>query len=66
MKPFVHHNARSIGEAVRLLAKYNGKAKVNAGGTDLLGVMRDRITVDYPEAVINLKTIEGLDYIKTG
>ena len=26
--------------------------------------MRDRITVDYPEAVINLKTIDGLDYIK--
>lgn len=64
MKPFVHRNARSIGEAVRLLAKYNGRAKVNAGGTDLLGVMRDRITVDYPEAVINLKRIEGLDQIK--
>jgi NADPH-dependent glutamate synthase beta subunit-like oxidoreductase/CO/xanthine dehydrogenase FAD-binding subunit len=27
--------------------------------------MRDRITVDYPEAVINLKRIEGLDQIKT-
>ena len=65
VKPFVHRNARSIGEAVRLLAKYNGRAKVNAGGTDLLGVMRDRITVDYPEAVINLKRIEGLDQIKT-
>jgi NADPH-dependent glutamate synthase beta subunit-like oxidoreductase len=65
MKPFIHHNARSIREAVRLLAKYKGKARVNAGGTDLLGVMRDRITVDYPEAVINLKRIEGLDHIKT-
>jgi NADPH-dependent glutamate synthase beta subunit-like oxidoreductase len=64
VKPFVHRNARSIREAVRLLAKYKGKAKVNAGGTDLLGVMRDRITVDYPEAVINLKRIEGLDQIK--
>ncbi len=64
MKPFKHHNAGSIGEAARLLTKYKGKAKVNAGGTDLLGTMRDRITVDYPEAVINLKKIEGLDYIK--
>jgi len=64
MKPFVHHNAKSIKEAVKLLSKYDGKAKVNAGGTDLLGVMRDRITVEYPEAVINLKNIEGLDYIK--
>ena len=64
MKAFTHHSARSIGEAARLLAKYDGKAKVNAGGTDLLGAMKDRIAVDYPEAVIDLKTIDGLDYIK--
>ena len=36
MKPFTHHNAQSMREASRLLTKYNGKAKVNAGGTDLL------------------------------
>jgi NADPH-dependent glutamate synthase beta subunit-like oxidoreductase/CO/xanthine dehydrogenase FAD-binding subunit len=63
MKPFVHHNAKTIKDAVKLLSKYNGRAKVNAGGTDLLCAMRDRITADYPQAVINLKNIEGLDYI---
>ena len=51
-------------EATRLLAKYEGKAKVNAGGTDLLGAMRDKCLSEYPEAVINIKTINGLDYIK--
>jgi NADPH-dependent glutamate synthase beta subunit-like oxidoreductase len=64
MKPFTHHNARTLREALKLLTKYDGKAKVNAGGTDLLGVMRDKSIPEYPEAVINLKTIKGLDYIK--
>jgi len=64
MKPFKHFSAGSLREASKLLAKYDGKAKVNAGGSDLLSAMRDRITVDYPEVVIDLKTIEGLDYIK--
>jgi NADPH-dependent glutamate synthase beta subunit-like oxidoreductase len=64
MKPFKHFSARSLREASKLLAKYDGKAKVNAGGSDLLSAMRDRITVDYPEVVIDLKTIQGLDYIK--
>jgi len=63
MKPFTHHNAQSMREASRLLTKYNGKAKVNAGGTDLLAAMRVKCLPTYPEAVINIKTIDGLDYI---
>lgn len=64
MKPFVHYNAGSIAEATRLLRKYVGKAKVNAGGTDLLGAMRDKVIAEYPEAVINIKSIGGMAYIK--
>jgi NADPH-dependent glutamate synthase beta subunit-like oxidoreductase/CO/xanthine dehydrogenase FAD-binding subunit len=64
MKSFTHHNARSLREASKLLTQYNGKAKVNAGGTDLLGAMRDKSIPVYPEAVINIKSIEGLGYIK--
>jgi xanthine dehydrogenase YagS FAD-binding subunit len=64
MKRFEHHNACSVEEAVQLLSDYAGKAKVNAGGTDLLGALRDDIFSDYPEAVINIKTIDGLDYIR--
>ena len=66
MKPFKHHNARSIREVTALLRAYKGKAKINAGGTDLLGSMRGKITREYPEAVVNIKTIDGLDYIKKG
>jgi NADPH-dependent glutamate synthase beta subunit-like oxidoreductase len=64
MKWFEHHNAHSIREAVQLLKAYEGKARVNAGGTDLLGALRDRVLSEYPDAVINIKAIDGLDYIK--
>ena len=64
MKRFEHHNAYSIDEAVKLLRHYSGKAKVNAGGTDLLGALRDKVVMNYPEALINLKTIDGLGQIR--
>jgi NADPH-dependent glutamate synthase beta subunit-like oxidoreductase len=64
MKRFTHHTARSVNEATRLLKQYEGKAKVNAGGTDLLGAMRDKVLPVYPEAVINIKTIQKLNYIE--
>jgi xanthine dehydrogenase YagS FAD-binding subunit len=64
MKSFAHHHARSVDEAVTLLARYKGKAKLNAGGTDLLGVLKERILPDYPKAVINIKTIPDLDCIR--
>ncbi|AGL00308.1 FAD binding domain-containing protein [Desulfoscipio gibsoniae] len=64
MQSFVHINAHSVDETIRLLAKYEGKAKLNAGGTDLLGVLKDRILPDYPEAVINIKMIPGLNTIE--
>ena len=35
-----------------------------AGGTDLLVKMKDRVLPGYPEALINLKTIPGLDTIQ--
>jgi NADPH-dependent glutamate synthase beta subunit-like oxidoreductase/CO/xanthine dehydrogenase FAD-binding subunit len=64
MKDFVHYSARSVDEAVDLLEKRKGRAKLNAGGTDLLGVLKDRLTPDYPEAIINIKGIKGLDYVE--
>ncbi|MCO5388318.1 MAG: molybdopterin-dependent oxidoreductase [Desulfosporosinus sp.] len=52
------------GEVIQLLAKYQGKAKLNAGGTDILGVLKDRILPDYPELIINIKTITQLNSIE--
>jgi xanthine dehydrogenase YagS FAD-binding subunit len=64
MKTFAHFNAKTVDEAVSLLRRYGGKASVVAGGTDLLGKMKDRILPAYPEALVNLKTIPGLDFIR--
>lgn len=61
---FKHINAKTVDEAVRLLQKYRGKAKLIAGGTDLLGVLEHRILPAWPEAIINIKTIPGQHYIK--
>ncbi len=63
MKPFRHVNAASLEEALALLTEYGGKAWVAAGGTDLLGVLKSEILADYPEVVINLRSIPALDGI---
>jgi xanthine dehydrogenase YagS FAD-binding subunit len=64
MRSFKHINARTADEASALLRKYKGKAMLNAGGTDLLSILKGEYLTDYPDAVINIKTIPGLDYIK--
>jgi hypothetical protein len=64
VKTFDHVNARSVDEALSLLRDYGGRACVIAGGTDLLGVLKDQILEKYPEALINIKTIPGLDTIE--
>jgi NADPH-dependent glutamate synthase beta subunit-like oxidoreductase/CO/xanthine dehydrogenase FAD-binding subunit len=66
MKTFKHYSARSLKQAAALLARHGGKAKVIAGGTDLIGGLKDNCIPDYPEAIINIKGIRGLDYIKAG
>lgn len=63
MKNFKHFNAYSIDEAVSLLQHYGDMACIIAGGTDLLGKMKDAILPTYPEAVINIKTIPDLSCI---
>jgi xanthine dehydrogenase YagS FAD-binding subunit len=63
MKPFNHTNAKTLAEAKTALA--GGKATIIAGGTDLIGTLKDNILPTYPAALINIKTIApGLDYIK--
>jgi xanthine dehydrogenase YagS FAD-binding subunit len=64
MKPFAHVDVKSVAEATRLLKASAGRARINAGGTDLLGVLRDRILSEYPDSLLNIKTIRELDYIK--
>jgi xanthine dehydrogenase YagS FAD-binding subunit len=64
MKKFTHINATTVDEAVMILRRYGSKANLIAGGTDLLGKLKDEVMPSYPEAVVNLKTIPGLDFIR--
>ncbi len=61
---FKHVNASSVGHAVSALAQYGERARVLAGGQDLL--FRIKKYIVQPECVVNLKTIPGLSYIRTG
>jgi NADPH-dependent glutamate synthase beta subunit-like oxidoreductase/CO/xanthine dehydrogenase FAD-binding subunit len=62
---FEHIAASSVEEA---LAAYSGSERgtivYSAGGTDLLGLLKDRVHRDYPRRVVGLKSIPGLDRIR--
>lgn len=58
---FDHLESKTVEEACSLLSKYKGKAKVIAGGTDLLPAMRNREVT--PAYIINVRSIPNLDYI---
>ncbi len=60
MKRFELVNPKSVAEAVTLLGAQNARAL--AGGTDLLGLMKDGIV--EAERVVNLKSIPDLAYVR--
>jgi xanthine dehydrogenase YagS FAD-binding subunit len=63
MKAFNHTNAKTLIEAKTALA--GGKATPIAGGTDLLGTLKDAVLPASPASLVNIKTISpSLDYIK--
>lgn len=60
METFDHIQAATVDEVVRGLRQYGGAACVCAGGSDLMGCLKDRLWLKYPRAVIDLKRVEGL------
>jgi xanthine dehydrogenase YagS FAD-binding subunit len=62
MYKFTHKNATTIAAAAADLA--GGNARVVAGNTDLITYMRGMFTPNPPNALINIKTIPGLVYIR--
>jgi xanthine dehydrogenase YagS FAD-binding subunit len=64
MKAFEYASARSLKEAVALLREKAGKARIIAGGTDLVPQMQERIA--EPERLVDLKGIPGLNRIDSG
>ena len=62
MEKFAYVNATNVEQAPSLLSGEWGETMVIAGGTDLLGELKEYI--ETPAKVVNLKTIPGLDEIK--
>lgn len=59
---FNYLEATTIKEAVSWLGKYDGKARIMAGGTDLLVQIRNKAI--KPEYVVDIGYIPKLDYIE--
>lgn len=58
MRSFNHSTPTTLSEAVSLLAEYNGKAAVIAGGTDLL--LKMKAGLRKPAVVVNIKRLSDL------
>ena len=56
LRNFKHIAAKSLGEATALLGQHK-KAVVIAGGTDLLGILKDAVHPVYPQVIVDLKSI---------
>ncbi|MBV8842878.1 MAG: xanthine dehydrogenase family protein subunit M [Bryobacterales bacterium] len=61
MKTFTNVNPKSVQEAVKLLGQQGKTTAVVGGGSDLLGMVKERLI--QPDILVNLKTIPGLDKI---
>jgi len=61
LRSFAYFEPDSVGEAVEILAGRGRTGRLLAGGTDLVVDMKTGR--DRPEAIVNLKRIDGLDGI---
>lgn len=67
MKPFEYFRPTSVAQAISLLSRHQEKAALLAGGSDLFGLMEDRIEgpkLKMPQYLIDIKGIKELNYIK--
>ncbi|HLH41686.1 MAG TPA: xanthine dehydrogenase family protein subunit M [Bryobacteraceae bacterium] len=61
MKTFSNVNPRTVPEAVKLLGQPGRRAAIVGGGSDLLGMVKERLL--QPDVLVNLKAIPSLDKI---
>ncbi|HZW57872.1 MAG TPA: FAD binding domain-containing protein [Nitrososphaerales archaeon] len=66
---FEYFEPSTLKEALEILGRYEGRAKILGGGTDLLGLMKDRVSgreMPIPSALVNIKKIEELKRVSHG
>ncbi|MBI2185447.1 MAG: xanthine dehydrogenase family protein subunit M [Thaumarchaeota archaeon] len=67
LPPIEYVQASSVEDAVHWLNRYGDKAKILAGGTDLLGLMKDAIKgekMPIPEVLVDIKRIPKISDIE--
>jgi carbon-monoxide dehydrogenase medium subunit len=62
MNDLKYVNPESLRETVALISEYQGRAKIIAGGTDLLAKMKKGFSL--PEVLINVECVDELHYIR--
>jgi len=62
MNKFDYLRPKTLEEALTLFSKYGGKAKLIAGGTDVIVMIKQKVMA--PDVLISLQGIPGLDQIK--
>jgi xanthine dehydrogenase YagS FAD-binding subunit len=65
MKAFTNASPRDVAHAVTLIRdarRANRSVAVAGGGSDLLGMMKERLVT--PDVLVSLKSIQGLDQVK--
>lgn len=65
MKAFSNANPRDVAHAVTIVKQAradNRSVAIAGGGSDLLGMMKDRLVT--PDVLVSLKSIKGLDQVK--
>lgn len=62
MNPFAYHTPETQGEAVTLLHEHGDNAKLMAGGTALVIMMKQRLVL--PETLISLHRVRGLSDVQ--
>ena len=60
-----YHTVRSVDEAIELLSKYPGSARIVAGATDLILELEGGLRPDI-HGLIDITRVPGLDYITIG
>jgi xanthine dehydrogenase YagS FAD-binding subunit len=67
MRGFNYYKVTSVAQAISLLTQYQEKASILAGGSDILGRMKDRLEgpkLRHPQHLLDIKGIKDLNYIK--
>src|SRR5512135_3072105 len=62
MKRFDYFKPKTLEEALTLCSKYGEKAKLIAGGTDIIVMMKKKTMA--PDALVSLREVPGLDQIR--